>query len=223
MRPGRRAEPASGRRRDPACRRARSGRRPGREDRRTAGPGNGDGFRVGAPRAGGHLDAHTVRRALPSPVRRAARVGCARAALRGGSRRTAQSARRGGRRQPQRVSRRRRRCRGVGGVGGPAGSPSRVRRCPRGGSDRNERRLRGGRSCGGRAGGVAGSQAPQSRRAPGDPRGPHGHVHPYNPEAPFSVGNAMGRNRLIYALSALTLVVASEVDKGAPGRARSKR
>ena len=37
---------------------------------------------------------------------------------------------------------------------------------------------------------------------------------PYNPEAPFSVGNAMGRNRLIYALSALTLVVASEVDKG---------
>ena len=37
---------------------------------------------------------------------------------------------------------------------------------------------------------------------------------PYNPEAPFSVGNAMGRNRLIYALSRITLVVASEVDKG---------
>ena len=37
---------------------------------------------------------------------------------------------------------------------------------------------------------------------------------PYNPEAPFSVGNAMGRNRLIYALSALTLVVAGEVGKG---------
>ena len=37
---------------------------------------------------------------------------------------------------------------------------------------------------------------------------------PYNPEAPFSVGNAMGRNRLIYALSRITLVVASEVDEG---------
>ena len=37
---------------------------------------------------------------------------------------------------------------------------------------------------------------------------------PYSPEAPFSVGNAMGRNKLIYALSALTLVVAAEVDTG---------
>ena len=39
-------------------------------------------------------------------------------------------------------------------------------------------------------------------------------VTPYSPEAPFSVGNAMGRNKLIYALSALTLVVAAEVDTG---------
>ena len=37
---------------------------------------------------------------------------------------------------------------------------------------------------------------------------------PYNPDAPFSVGNAMGRNKLIYALSELTFVVACEPDKG---------
>ncbi len=37
---------------------------------------------------------------------------------------------------------------------------------------------------------------------------------PYSPDAPFSAGNAMGRNKLVYALSLLTLVVASEVDKG---------
>lgn len=37
---------------------------------------------------------------------------------------------------------------------------------------------------------------------------------PYNPDAPFNVGNAMGRNKLIYALSELTLVVACEPDKG---------
>ncbi|MCY3786193.1 MAG: hypothetical protein OXG47_05640 [bacterium] len=37
---------------------------------------------------------------------------------------------------------------------------------------------------------------------------------PYSPEAPFSVGNAMGRNKLIYALSDLTLVVAANVDTG---------
>ena len=37
---------------------------------------------------------------------------------------------------------------------------------------------------------------------------------PYSPEAPFSVGNAMGRNKLIYALSDLTLVVAAEVETG---------
>ena len=37
---------------------------------------------------------------------------------------------------------------------------------------------------------------------------------PYNPDASFSVGTAMGRNKLIYALSELTLVVACEPDKG---------
>ena len=37
---------------------------------------------------------------------------------------------------------------------------------------------------------------------------------PYSPEAPFSVGSAMGRNKLIYALSDLTLVVAAEVETG---------
>lgn len=37
---------------------------------------------------------------------------------------------------------------------------------------------------------------------------------PYSPEAPFSVGNAMGRNKLIYALSDLTLVVAAEAETG---------
>ena len=37
---------------------------------------------------------------------------------------------------------------------------------------------------------------------------------PYNPEAPFNVGNAMGRNKLIYALSDLTLVVAADAGTG---------
>lgn len=37
---------------------------------------------------------------------------------------------------------------------------------------------------------------------------------PYNPAARFSVGNAMGRNKLVYALATVTLVVASELDSG---------
>lgn len=37
---------------------------------------------------------------------------------------------------------------------------------------------------------------------------------PYGPEAPFSVGTAMGRNKLIYALSILTVVVAGDEDTG---------
>jgi predicted Rossmann fold nucleotide-binding protein DprA/Smf involved in DNA uptake len=37
---------------------------------------------------------------------------------------------------------------------------------------------------------------------------------PYAPGAPFSAGNAMGRNKLIYATADLTLVVATDVDKG---------
>lgn len=39
-------------------------------------------------------------------------------------------------------------------------------------------------------------------------------VSPYAPGAGFSVGNAMGRNKLIYGLAAETLVVASEVGSG---------
>ena len=37
---------------------------------------------------------------------------------------------------------------------------------------------------------------------------------PYSPDAPFSAGNAMGRNKLIYAQAALTLVVASDDGTG---------
>ncbi|WP_420444588.1 DNA-processing protein DprA [Candidatus Poriferisodalis sp.] len=37
---------------------------------------------------------------------------------------------------------------------------------------------------------------------------------PYSPDASFSAGNAMGRNKLIYAQSAITFVVASDKDKG---------
>ena len=37
---------------------------------------------------------------------------------------------------------------------------------------------------------------------------------PYNPDAGFSAGNAMGRNKLIYAQSTLTLVVATDEGKG---------
>lgn len=37
---------------------------------------------------------------------------------------------------------------------------------------------------------------------------------PYKPTAGFSVANAMGRNKLIYALSQATLVVAADVEKG---------
>lgn len=39
-------------------------------------------------------------------------------------------------------------------------------------------------------------------------------VTPYAPAAPFSTGNAMGRNKLIYALADVTFVVASDLDQG---------
>lgn len=39
-------------------------------------------------------------------------------------------------------------------------------------------------------------------------------VTPYSTNAPFSVGNAMGRNRLIYTLADYALIVASDVGKG---------
>ncbi len=37
---------------------------------------------------------------------------------------------------------------------------------------------------------------------------------PYAPTAPFSTGNAMGRNKLIYASADVTLVVASDLEQG---------
>jgi predicted Rossmann fold nucleotide-binding protein DprA/Smf involved in DNA uptake len=37
---------------------------------------------------------------------------------------------------------------------------------------------------------------------------------PYKPTAGFSVANAMGRNKLIYALSQTTVVVASDLESG---------
>jgi predicted Rossmann fold nucleotide-binding protein DprA/Smf involved in DNA uptake len=39
-------------------------------------------------------------------------------------------------------------------------------------------------------------------------------VTPFTPAAPFSVGNAMGRNKLIYGLSRCTVVVASDHETG---------
>jgi predicted Rossmann fold nucleotide-binding protein DprA/Smf involved in DNA uptake len=39
-------------------------------------------------------------------------------------------------------------------------------------------------------------------------------VTPYSPEAGFSVGAAMGRNRLIYCLADFAIVVSSDVEKG---------
>lgn len=39
-------------------------------------------------------------------------------------------------------------------------------------------------------------------------------VSPYAPHAPFSIGNAMGRNRLIYALADAALIVASAARSG---------
>lgn len=39
-------------------------------------------------------------------------------------------------------------------------------------------------------------------------------VTPYHPAAAFTVGNAMGRNKVIYGLSDQVLVVAADLDKG---------
>jgi predicted Rossmann fold nucleotide-binding protein DprA/Smf involved in DNA uptake len=39
-------------------------------------------------------------------------------------------------------------------------------------------------------------------------------ITPYTPAAPFSVGNAMGRNKLIYGLSRCTVVVTSDHESG---------
>lgn len=40
-------------------------------------------------------------------------------------------------------------------------------------------------------------------------------VKPHPPAAPFSVGNAMGRNKIIYILGRCTIVVAADHDSGA--------
>ena len=37
---------------------------------------------------------------------------------------------------------------------------------------------------------------------------------PYAPDAPFRAGNALGRNKIIYALSHVTFVVASDDKSG---------
>ncbi len=39
-------------------------------------------------------------------------------------------------------------------------------------------------------------------------------ITPYSPSAPFSAGNAMGRNKIIYALARGTVVVRSDLDRG---------
>ena len=39
-------------------------------------------------------------------------------------------------------------------------------------------------------------------------------MHPYSPDAPFKAGKAMGRNKLIYAQAALTVVIASDDGTG---------
>ena len=53
---------------------------------------------------------------------------------------------------------------------------------------------------------------PEVRRLVGDER--LCLATPHAPTAPFSAGNAMGRNKLIYASADVTLVVASDLDKG---------
>ena len=56
------------------------------------------------------------------------------------------------------------------------------------------------------------TRAPVSRQALSD--GNLALLTPYSPKAPFSVGTAMGRNKLIYALADFALVVACEADTG---------
>ncbi len=53
---------------------------------------------------------------------------------------------------------------------------------------------------------------PETRRAIGE--GSACLLTPYKPDAGFSVANAMGRNKLVYALSRVTLVVASDLESG---------
>ncbi|UPT73209.1 MAG: DNA-processing protein DprA [Elusimicrobiota bacterium] len=48
-------------------------------------------------------------------------------------------------------------------------------------------------------------------------------ITPFSPNAPFSVGTAMGRNKLIYALADYGVVVQSDVETGGHGPGRRKR
>lgn len=59
---------------------------------------------------------------------------------------------------------------------------------------------------------VRATRDPDVRRAIAD--GQVSFCTPYKPTAGFSVASAMGRNKLIYALSAATFVVAADLDKG---------
>jgi len=59
---------------------------------------------------------------------------------------------------------------------------------------------------------VRATKDPEIRRAVGD--GLACLCSPYKPTAGFSAANAMGRNKIIYALSEATQVVATDVDKG---------
>ena len=53
---------------------------------------------------------------------------------------------------------------------------------------------------------------PDIRRAIGEDRLTL--LTPFKPDAGFSVASAMGRNKVVYGLSKVTLVVASDLDKG---------
>lgn len=72
---------------------------------------------------------------------------------------------------------------------------------------------------GGMVVGIPASSLIRTLKAPGTRRAVHDGqtvmCTPYAPNSPFTVGNAMGRNKLIYALSDVTVAVAA--DKGSGG------
>lgn len=71
----------------------------------------------------------------------------------------------------------------------------------------------GGRVCGVPSEGIrAISRRPDVRAAVHD--GALALLSPFGPDAPFSVGNAMGRNKLVYAMSDITVVVTSDEGSG---------
>ena len=119
-----------------------------------------------------------------------------------GSRNVDRSRRRGGPRPPRPA----RSTHGLGVVSGAAKGVDRLgdERRPRG-----RRRRRAGcwptRSCGRPATPTCAGRSADGRLCL---------CTPYKPTAGFSVANAMGRNKLIYALSRATLVVAADVETG---------